>query len=104
MRRKQAVKTRKGKAILGRAARNSEEDPNRYPKSWDAKRVQAVIDHYDNQTDEEAIAEADAAYRTGAVTMMAIPVELVPKVIRLIGKPTRYATPRKGRRESRQRD
>ncbi len=61
-------------------------DPNRYPKGWDAKRVQAVIDHYENQTDDEAIAEDEAAYRSCAVTMMAIPVELVPKVSKLIAR------------------
>jgi hypothetical protein len=61
-------------------------DPNRYPKGWNRQRVQAVIDHYENQTDDEAIAEAEAAYREPKTTMMQIPNELVPKVQKLIAK------------------
>jgi hypothetical protein len=78
---------KKTTAKSGRTTRvAAKKDPNRYPRGWDAKRVQAVIDHYENQTDDEAIAEDEAAFRSGAVTMMAVPVELVPKVSRLIGK------------------
>jgi hypothetical protein len=61
-------------------------DPNRYPKGLNRKKVKALIDHYENQTDEEAIAEAEAAYNNARITMMAIPVELVPKVQKLISK------------------
>jgi len=61
-------------------------DPNRYPKGLNRKRVQALINYYENQTDDEAISEAEAAYKNPAFTMMAIPVELVPKVQRLISK------------------
>ena len=61
-------------------------DSNRYPKGLNRKKVQALINYYENQTDEEAIAEAEAAYKNPAFTMMAIPVELVPKVQRLISK------------------
>lgn len=61
-------------------------DPNRYPKGLDRAKVQALIRHFDRQTDEEAIAEADAAYRDHKTTMMAIPVELVADVQRLISK------------------
>jgi hypothetical protein len=61
-------------------------DPNRYPKGLNRKKVQDLINYYENQTDEEAIAEAKAAIRNPAFTMMAIPVELVPKVQKLISK------------------
>ncbi len=61
-------------------------DPSPYPKGWDRKRVEALIDHYDNQTDDEAIAEAEAAYKSVTTTMMQIPVDLVPKVQKLIAK------------------
>lgn len=30
-----------------------------YPEGWDKEKVQEIIDYYDNQTDEEAIAEAE---------------------------------------------
>ena len=62
------------------------EDLNRYPKGWDARSIKALADHYDNQSDEDAAAEDDAAYRSTLVTMMAIPVELVPQVHKLLAK------------------
>jgi hypothetical protein len=65
---------------------NRQSDPNRYPKGLNRKKVQALIDYYENQTDEEAIAEAEAAYRDKATTMMQIPNKLVPKVRKLISK------------------
>lgn len=61
-------------------------DPNRYPKGWDARSIKALADHYDNQSDEDAAAEDEAAYRSTLVTMMAIPVELVPQVQKLLAK------------------
>lgn len=61
-------------------------DPNKYPKGWDRKKVDAVARHYENQSDEEAIAEAEAAYADPRVTMMAVPVDLVEAVRRLIAR------------------
>ena len=61
-------------------------DPNRYPKGWDAKSIQALIDHYDNQSEDDAVAEDEAAYLSTRVTMMAIPVELVPQVKKLLAR------------------
>jgi len=40
-------------------------DPNKYPPGMNAQRVRAIIDHYDNQTEEEALAE-DEAFRRRA--------------------------------------
>jgi hypothetical protein len=64
----------------------SKKDPSPYPKGWNRKRVQAIADYYDNQTDEEAIAEAEAAYKNRKFTMMAVPVELVEAVEKLIAR------------------
>jgi len=30
---------------------------------WNAERVRRVLDHYENQTEDEAVAEDEAAYR-----------------------------------------
>ena len=68
------------------ASAKGRKDPNQYPKGWDRKRVEAVINHYQNQTGDEATAEDEAAYNSTTVTMMAVPVELVPKVQKLIAK------------------
>jgi hypothetical protein len=65
---------------------SSKKDPNRYPKGLDRKKVQAIIDHYENQTDDEAVAEDEAAYKDITMTMMAIPIALVPQVQKLIAK------------------
>jgi hypothetical protein len=64
----------------------SRKDRSRYPKGWDAKSIKALADHYDNQSDDDAVAEDEAAYRSTLVTMMAVPVELVPQVQKLLAK------------------
>ena len=61
-------------------------DPNRYPKGWDRQRVQKVLAHYENQTDEEAVAEDEAAWRDGSFAMIQVPIELVPAVQKLLSK------------------
>ena len=58
----------------------------RYPKGWDAESIKALAAHYDNQTEDEAVAEDEAAYRSTRMTMMAIPVDLVPQVHKLLAK------------------
>jgi hypothetical protein len=55
-----------------------------FPKGWDQKRARAIAAYYDNQTDEAAIDEAEAAYNNTRVSMMPIPVDLVPAVQALI--------------------
>jgi hypothetical protein len=44
--------------------------------------VRDVIEHYENQTEEEAVAEA--AFEPPHVTVMDIPTELVPEVRSLL--------------------
>lgn len=66
--------------------RRSKADPSPYPPGWSRKRVQAVIEHYENQSDDEAIAEANAAYAAVKTTMVQVPVDLVPEVERLLAK------------------
>ncbi len=34
---------------------------NKFPPDWDEQRVRAVIEHYERQTDDEAVAEYQAA-------------------------------------------
>ena len=76
----------KRKTKLRSTRRSKRKDPNRYPKGWDARSIQSLIDHYDNQTEDDAVAEDQAAYRSTLVTMMAVPVELVPKVQKLLAR------------------
>ena len=48
--------------------------------------MQALIDHYDHQTDADAIAEAEAAYRKRTTTLIEVPVKLLPAVRQLIDR------------------
>ena len=57
-----------------------------YPARWDEERVRRVLEHYEAQTDEEAVAGAEAAYEATTHTVMQVPVELVPVVHELIAK------------------
>jgi hypothetical protein len=59
---------------------------NKYPPGWDAERVRRVLDHYGSQTDEEALAEDEAAYEDTTHTTMEVPIDLVPVIRELIAK------------------
>jgi hypothetical protein len=50
---------------------------SRFPKGWDEKRVKRVLAHYEKQTEEEALAEDEAAYEDKTQTIIEIPVQLV---------------------------
>jgi len=62
----------------------AKKDPNQYPKGLNSRKVQALVENYENQTDAEAIAEAEAAYRKRAATLIGVPVKLLPAVRQLI--------------------
>ena len=59
---------------------------SRYPEGWDEARVKRVLEHYESQTPEEAVAEDEASYESTTHTAMEVPVDLVPKVRELIAK------------------
>ena len=56
----------------------------KFPHVWDEARVRRVIEHYENQTEDEAVAEDEAAMRIEGQTVMLVPTELVPEIRRLI--------------------
>jgi hypothetical protein len=59
---------------------------SKHPDGWDAERVRRVLEHYEAPSDEEAVAEDEAAYETTTHTAMEVPVDLVPVVRELIAK------------------
>ena len=59
---------------------------NSFPPGWDKKRVLKVLEHYESQTDEQAIAEDEAAFTDHPETIISVPVDLIPTVRELIGK------------------
>ncbi len=58
----------------------------RFPPGWDKQRVREVLDHYESQTDDEALAEDEASIEDDQETIMKVPSQLVPAVRQLIGK------------------
>ena len=58
----------------------------KYPDGWDEARVNRVLAHYEQQSDEEAVAEDEAAYESTTHTAMEVPVDLVPAVRELLAR------------------
>jgi hypothetical protein len=63
----------------------------KYPPGWDAARVKRVLEHYESQTDDEAVAEDEAAFEATTQTTMTVPSDLVPEIRRLISEHRRSA-------------
>lgn len=58
------------------------------PKGWSGARIKRVLAHYENQTDEEALAEDEAAREDTSVAFVAVPQDLVDEVQALIRRRT----------------
>lgn len=58
----------------------------RFPPGWNEERVWKVLAHYEEQTEDEAVAEDEAAFESHNHTIMEIPNELVPAVRELIAQ------------------
>ena len=56
------------------------EGVNRFPPGWDEARVRDVLEHYQSQTEDEAVAEDEAAFENTSHTVMVVPNDLVPAV------------------------
>ncbi len=59
---------------------------SKFPSGWDEERVRRVLAHYEEQTEEEAVAEDEGAFEDKTQTIMEIPTQLVPAVRELIAK------------------
>jgi hypothetical protein len=58
----------------------------KFPRGWDEERVRKVLAHYENQTEDEALAEDEAAFEAEGQTVMIVPTDLVPAIRQLIGR------------------
>lgn len=63
----------------------------KFPSKWDEERVRKVLAHYEEQTEDEAVAEDEAAFESQGQTVMEIPNELVPAVRELIAQHQKQA-------------
>ena len=61
-----------------------------YPPGWNEERVLRVLSHYERQTDEEALAEDETAFKGKKRTVIEVPVELMPVVREILAQ---YGTP-----------
>ncbi len=59
---------------------------NKFPPGWDEDRVKSVLAHYEEQSEDEAVAEDEAAYEEPDQTVMEVPTTLVPVIRELIAK------------------
>jgi hypothetical protein len=57
-----------------------------FPEGWDEEKVRRVLAHYEQQSEDEAVAEDEAAYEDRTQSVVEVPVELVPAVRELIAK------------------
>ena len=59
---------------------------NKYPSGWNERKVRKVLQHYESQTEAEAIAEDEAAFELKDQTVMVVPTKLVSEITKLIAK------------------
>lgn len=59
---------------------------SKFPQDWDDERVRRVLAHYEQQTEEEAVAEDEASFEDTTQAVMEVPRELVPTIRELIAK------------------
>ena len=57
-----------------------------FPEGWDESRVREVLDHYEHQTENAAVAEDEGGYEDRKESLVQVPVKLVPAVRELIAK------------------
>jgi hypothetical protein len=57
-----------------------------YAPGWNENRVKDVIAYYDKQTEDEELAEYEAAMQVKGQSMIFVPTELVPEIHRLIAR------------------
>ncbi len=59
---------------------------NRFPEGWDEDRIRQVLAHYEGQTEEEAMAEDEAAWEERSATFIEVPTTLLPRIRELLAK------------------
>lgn len=60
---------------------------SKYPPGWDEGRVNRLIQHYESLTEEEQVAEDEAAItETSEQAVVAVPISLLPAVRQLLAE------------------
>ena len=58
---------------------------DKFPAGWDDGKIQRVLAHYGEQTEDESLAEDEAGVASSE-TVMNVPHDLVPRVRELIAR------------------
>jgi hypothetical protein len=80
----------------------------RLPKGWTEEKIRKLAEHHDNMTEDEQVAEIENSLNDDNQTMMMVPTELVPAIVKLINKKrpaqdhVRFRPPTRRLRQSRQ--
>lgn len=75
---------------------------NRFPAGWNESRVQRVLEHYEGQTEEEEVAEDEAAFALRGHIVTVVPKRLVPEITRFIERrPSGHLTSSRPARKAR---
>jgi hypothetical protein len=56
----------------------------KFPPGWDAERVKALLSHYEGLSEDEQVAEDEAAQQDTGQTVIAVPKELLPAIRQLL--------------------
>ncbi len=59
---------------------------SKFPPGWNEERVRRVLAYYEQQTEEEAVAEDEATFEDSTQAVVEVPRELVPAIRELIAK------------------
>ena len=82
--------------------KNHAKSKQRLPRGWTEKKIRAVIDYYDNQSEDEEAAEIEAAYEANGQTRLLVPTDLVPQIEALVDR-NRKALKKRTQRRVRER-
>ncbi len=63
----------------------------RMPPGWTQKQIRELALYHDEMSEDELVAEIEAAGKTKNVTVVPVPTELVPQVLELIKRQKRRA-------------
>ena len=56
------------------------------PKGWTEEQIRKLAEYHDNMTEDQQVAEIEASLNGENQTMMMVPTELVPAIVKLINK------------------
>ena len=80
---------------MKKTAAKTKKVANQLPPGWTEESVKKIIAYYENQSEEEAVEEAEAALARQRKTVMDVPLVLVPVIRGIIAEHQRTREARK---------